>query len=222
MTHLKTLTATAAFAVAVAVPAGTALSAAQTAAAVADPTALASPTTTTTAPTSDDAGTYDPAGVAATGRLSSDIVDARRTIVGELDRTGEPPARPGDLLDTERGAQGDTSGGPAGSRDSLSAGPWCNAQCITKGVAYQHGSGVELVVETSVPAEILVAIWLDEDGDYQADPGTTQGETSSGLVTEFSWAPEDLDLGATYYGTVWATDMYGNTSYAWGTFTVPS
>lgn len=217
MTYLKTLTAAAAFALAV--PAAATLSPAGTATAAADPTGLASSTTTTTSgPTSDDAGVFDGSAVTATREPSSDILASRRTVVGELDRTDEPPARFGDLFDAGRRSEG----GPAGGPDSISAGPWCNAQCITKGVAYKHGSGVELVVETSVHADILVSIWLDEDGDYQADPGTPQGETSPGMVTELSWVPEDLKPGATYYGTVWATDMYGNTSYGWGTFTVPS
>lgn len=33
---------------------------------------------------------------------------------------------------------------------------------------------------------------------------------------------EDLEPGATYHGMAAATDIYGNTSYGWGHFTMPS
>lgn len=109
-------------------------------------------------------------------------------------------------LEGQHGAPGDIQGGP-----------WCNFQCITSGVAYLHGSGVRLVVETSVPAEIYMYGWrVDDAGDSLGTAG------SPGLVTSFEWEVSDLEPGGTYYAAVWATDEFGNSSFAEGTFTMPA
>lgn len=112
-----------------------------------------------------------------------------------------------------------SSAGPVAGADDLSAGPWCNVQCITKGVAYEHGTGVEIVVETSVEAQILVTVVRDADGDDV--PDLIGSADTPGLDTSLQFVLEDLEPGATYYGMATATDMYGNTSYAWGHFTMP-
>ncbi len=109
--------------------------------------------------------------------------------------------------------------GPVAGADDLSGGPWCNVQCITKGVAYEHGTGVEIVVETSVQAQILVTVVRDVDGDDV--PDLIGSANTPGLDTQLTWVLEDLDPGATYYGMATATDVDGNTSYAWGHFTMP-
>lgn len=221
MAYLKTLTA-AAFAVAV--PTAAALSPAGLAAAATAPTELEAPTTTTTAPPSSYVAPSDgSSGGAVSRHPASDTLVARGTVVGHLDSTGEPPALFGDLRDAGGGERGGTSGGPASGPGSISAGPWCNAQCITEGVAYAHGDDVEIVVKTSVPAQIYVSVLLDEDGDGAHEPGEFHdAETSAGLTTELTWELEDLVPGATYYGMAAATDIYGNTSYGWGTFTMPA
>ena len=109
-------------------------------------------------------------------------------------------------------------GGTAGhgASGSLSAGPWCIYQCITSGVAYEHGDGVELVVETSVPADIVLLICRDDDGDSYCD---YHAWNSSGAgATEFNWVIDPLPAG-TYWVTATATDTTG-TSHAFGTFTL--
>ena len=207
MAHLTSLTA--AVALALAVPAAAVLATAGPAAA-GTPTELVSPATTTV-PERGGVEAAHPTGPAV-------VVAPARRVLGELDPSGDVPLRHGDL----RISGPALGGGPAGGPDSLSAGPWCNVQCITSGVAYQHGDGVELVVHTSVPAQVMIAAWIDEDGDFVPEPGTYQSANSGALVTEFSWVPVGLAPGETYYGAVAATDAYGNTSTAWGTFTVPS
>lgn len=207
MATIKSLTA-AAFALAVPAVATAALGLPTPAAA--DTTFEASPSTpTTTAPTA-------PTVVAGERHAPGDGI---RRPLGELTTEGELPEW-FDLRHAPRDLGGGRSGGPAGGADSYSAGPWCNVQCITKGVAYLHGSGVEIVVETSVPVQLFVSVVRDTNGDGDYD--FSEFTTSQGQTTELSWVLEDLEPGATYYGMAAATDIYGNTSYGWGHFTMPS
>ncbi len=110
---------------------------------------------------------------------------------------------------------------PSGSGGgSLSAGPWCLYQCIESGIAYPRGFGVELVVETRVPADIFMTVITDDDGD-----GTTElvdVDYSPDGVTHHAWALDHLDPGQTYYVMVTATDEHDDISYAWGQFTTLS
>ena len=100
--------------------------------------------------------------------------------------------------------------------DSFAPAPSCSHQCITKGVAYLHGSDVEIVVETSVPAQIFISVTAVIDGDEKIWlDWTSFGHTSH------TWLLEDLVPGVTYYVMASATDDHQYTSYAWGEFTLP-
>jgi hypothetical protein len=150
---------------------------------------------------------------------SADVADPGTAepgrILGELDADGRPPRwfDPG-ALPLRSG--GGTPAGPQ-SVDAYSAGPWCIYQCITKGVAYAHGDGVELVVETSVPADIQLIVCRDDDGDFDCDYLAT--EWTGSLETEFHWVIDPLDPG-TYWVTAGATDANGDSSLAFGEFTL--
>lgn len=145
------------------------------------------------AATGDAAGRDAGSGATADSLMAVDVRDDAGRVVGELDLKGAHHEGPGDFR----------------------PGPWCNFQCITSGVAYLHGSGVRLVVETSVPAEIYMYGWrVDDLGDSLGTSG------SPGLVSSFEREVPDLEPGGTYYAAVWATDEYGNSSFAEGTFTM--
>lgn len=113
------------------------------------------------------------------------------------------------------------AGGPvgAGAADGYAAAPSCAHRCITKGVAYAHGSDVELVIETSVPVQLYISVVadLDHDGleELVAVDSTAFGYTS------YSFVIEDVVPGETYYVMVGATDSNLYTDYAWGEFTLP-
>lgn len=147
------------------------------------------------AATRDAAGRNASSGATADSLIAVDVRDDAGQVVGELELKGAHREGPGDFR----------------------AGPWCNFQCITSGVAYLHGSGVRLVVETSVPAEIYMYGWRVDD------PGDSLGTSGSpGPVSSFEWEVPDLEPGGTYYAAVWATDEYSNSSFAEGTFTIPA
>jgi hypothetical protein len=134
--------------------------------------------------------------------------------LGELTPEGPRPeglgltARPG-------GAAGGDARWPSAS-DSISAGPWCVYQCITEGVAYEHGDGARLVVETSVPAEIVLIVCRDDDADYDCE--YLEYSSSWPDVTEHELVLDPLEPG-TYWVTATATDSTG-TSHAFGEFTL--
>lgn len=147
------------------------------------------------AATGGDAGRDRGPGATVDSLIAVDVRGEAGRVVGELEPDG-----------THRGGPGD-----------LRAGPWCDIQCITSGVAYAHGSGVRLAVETSVPAEIYMYGWrVDDLGDSLGTSG------SPGPVSSFEWEVPDLEPGGTYYAAVWATDEHGNSSSAEGTFTMPT
>lgn len=102
--------------------------------------------------------------------------------------------------------------------DELSAGSGCAYQCIVSGVAYPRGFGAELVVETRVPADLILIVTGDAGSDYQL----VEYLQSAGRVTSFSGAVDHLDPGGAYYVTLTATDEYGDVSYAFGEFTTLS
>jgi hypothetical protein len=134
--------------------------------------------------------------------------------IGELDDDGPVPAAFDIVGPTHKGGSNGNS-----ASDSLAAAPSCSHQCITKGVAYLHGAGVELVIETSVPAQLYISVVadLDHDGNYESNwiEATAFGYSS------YSWVLEGLTEGETYYVMVAATDDNFDTSYAWGEFTLP-
>ncbi|MBI2706031.1 MAG: hypothetical protein HYX32_12190 [Actinobacteria bacterium] len=107
-------------------------------------------------------------------------------------------------------------GGPGG----LAVAPSCSHQCITRGVAYARGFGAELIVETSMPATLLLTAVADLDGsgDYE----TVLADWSPGRVSTYSWALDHLQPGQTYYVMAAATDEDDRTAYAWGEFTTLS
>lgn len=196
MGHLKPLTTGAAAFVFLA---GTATSAGaeDLSSALANSTADSEPTAgpVIAAAAGDDAGRGAGSGSTANSLIAVDVRDDAGRVVGELELEGAHHGGPGDFR----------------------AGPWCNVQCITSGVAYLHGSGVRLVVETSVPAEIYMYGWrVDDPGDSLGTSG------SQGRVSSFEWEIPDLEPGGTYYAAVWATDEYGNSSSADGNFTMPA
>jgi len=115
----------------------------------------------------------------------------------------------------------DQHGGSNGynASGSLAAAPSCSHRCITKGVAYIHGTDVELVVETNVPAQLFITVVADLDGN-----GTYEWDWSDSTAfgyTSHSWMLEDLVPGQTYYVMATATDDNLDTDYAWGEFTLP-
>lgn len=151
-------------------------------------------TTTTTDPTPDEAdvpiGVIDTSGVVPPGLDLAAVPGAPQA----------PPHVAGD--------------------DDLSAGPGCAYQCIVSGVAYPRGFGVELVVETRVPADLMLIV--TRDGDADGDYEFTEYLESDGRVTHYSGAVDHLDPGTTYYVTLTATDEYADVSYAFGQFTTLS
>ena len=237
MTYPKALTAAA---IALAVPAGAAFlvtgAAASAPAAPApavhvpgepSPAAVSRPDSVSAAPgpapvpTVAGPATDEPVQVApAPGSLAVDDGRGEREprVLGTFSDQGRAPEG-FDVPDAPVVADPGRTAGPVVGADDLSAGPWCNVQCITKGVAYEHGTGVEIVVETSVQAQILVTVVRDVDGDDV--PDLIGSANTPGLDTQLHWVLEDLEPGATYYGMATATDVYGNTSYAWGQFTMP-
>lgn len=239
MTFVKTLAAAAA---ALAVPAGAAVvligpaapapatpAPAPAVAAPAEPSPSAAsppdaaPRAKAPAPTVADRTTGDPVQAApASGSLAvddgRDEPEREPRVLGTFSDRGRPPEG-FEVAGAPVLADPGSTAGPVVGADDLSAGPWCNVQCITKGVAYEHGTGVEIVVETSVEAQILVTVVRDTDGDDV--PDLIGSATTPGLDTSLQFVLEDLEPGATYHGMATATDMYGNTSYAWGHFTMP-
>jgi hypothetical protein len=133
--------------------------------------------------------------------------------LGHLDQDSPVPEGLGFRAPPKTSEGGTTTG--HGGPSSLSAGPGCEYQCITKGVAYPRGFGAELVVATSVPAQIYLAV-VTEGEEYFA------ATTSPGMTSELTWALDDLEPGTTYHAMVGATDAHGHTSHAWGTFTTLS
>ena len=142
--------------------------------------------------------------------------------LGRLDLTGALP----EGLDLA--AFPDAPAGPKSSvhRDisSFSAGPECVYQCITSGVAYPRGFGAELVVETSVPANIFLSVVADTSGDgaYGGSDDYHASTNSYGMTSELSWSLDHLDPGQEYVVMAAATDAHGDTSYAYGSFTTLS
>jgi|GEM_PF-2896056 len=137
-------------------------------------------------------------------------------ILGELDDDGPVPAGLG--LTAPPKAKPATNGlaGPG----SLAVAPSCSHQCITSGVAYPRGFGVELVVETEVPAKLFLTAVADANGD--GDFEESHADFSSAGITSHSWALDHLLPGVTYHAMVAATDDDGHTAYAWGEFTTLS
>lgn len=188
---------------------------------VVDPTAADALTTDgqagTTTTTADTVGTVHErlVGPTAPGRGDSPVDD-----LGQVDLSGKVPAGL-DLTALPDEIEVPNAHTPAGSGGgSLSAGPWCQYQCIRSGIAYPRGFGAELVVETKVAADIFMSVVVDGDGD--GDYELVGTDDSPGKVKSHSWALDHLDPGQTYYVMVTATDQYDDTSYAWGEFTTLS
>ncbi len=138
--------------------------------------------------------------------------------LGEVDVKGFVPA--GLDLTAFPGAPSAPATSGFQGADSFSAGWGCAIQCVTKGVAYPRGFGAELVVETSVDADIFVSVIGDADGD--GDYEYSNFEWSNGPVDHLSWTVDDLDPGQTYYAMVSAQDSQGGHSLAFGVFTTLS
>jgi hypothetical protein len=138
--------------------------------------------------------------------------------LAELDRGGIVPE--GIDLAALPGAPAAVPRPPVQGAVSFSAGPGCRYQCITEGLAYPRGFGAELVVATSVPANVFLSIAADTtgDGNYNFADSTN----SFGRVTDFSWAIDHLEPAQEYIVMAVATDEYDDTSYAWGRFTTLS
>ncbi|WP_436794376.1 hypothetical protein [Actinospongicola halichondriae] len=109
---------------------------------------------------------------------------------------------------------------PHAGPGSYSVGPGCHVQCITSGVAYPRGFGAELVVKTSVDADIFVSVIADTDGDGDYD--FSEFTWSDGAVDDFRWTLDHLDPGQTYYAMAAATDDNDKTAHAFGEFTTLS
>ncbi len=103
---------------------------------------------------------------------------------------------------------------------SYSVAPGCHVQCIESGVAYPRGFGAELVVTTTVDADIFISVVADtnDDGDWDFSEFTS----SNGMVDDFRWTLDHLDPGQTYYAMAAATDDNDKTSHAFGEFTTLS
>lgn len=168
---------------------------------------VATPTTTTV-------------GVSPSGstELAAPTKDRTGRVLAEFTSEGRPPAWFEAHAKGVPGlAGGGTSAGPHQSADSYSPGPWCVYDCIATGVAYEHGNGVKLVVETTVDATITLLVCRDDDDDA-AYCEYFNYESSGGPVTEFEWVIDPLDPG-TYWVTAVATDNTGST-HAFGEFTL--
>lgn len=150
--------------------------------------------------------------------LAAPGTDRTGRVLAELTSEGRPPAwydPQAEGLALRSG--GRSTAGPHQSVDSLSPGPWCVYDCIATGVAYEHGDGVKLVVETTVDATVTLLVCRDDDGDF-AQCEYFAYESSVGPVTEFEWVIDPLDPG-TYWVTAVATDSTGST-HAFGEFTL--
>lgn len=106
--------------------------------------------------------------------------------------------------------------GPSG----YTTGPGCHASCIESGVAYPRGFGAELVVKTTVDADIFISVIADTDAD--GDWEFSEFAWSDGKVDDFRWALDHLDPDQTYYAMVAATDDNDKTDHAFGEFTTLS
>ncbi len=144
---------------------------------------------------------------------SSDPPADQEDPIGTLNDHGPVPAGLGFMTPPHQGAPTVGHGGPGG----LAAAPSCSHQCISKGVAYPRGFGVELLVETTVPARLFITAIADVDGD--GDYEDSHAEWTLPGVREHSWPIDHLAPGQTYHVMATATDEHGHTSYVWGTFT---
>jgi len=175
--------------------------------------ALALPAAALANPAGASAGEV-PARHQASDTLAAPGGDRAGTTIGTLS-----PLRPGSPAPDLAGRPRVTPGGgprwPSAS-DSISPGPWCVYQCITSGVAYRHGDGVRLVLETSSPADMVLIVCRDDNDDYDCDYHAAKWSDPG--QTEFEWVIEPLDPG-TYWVTAAATDATG-TSHAFGQFTL--
>jgi hypothetical protein len=170
---------------------------------------VAAPTTTTTTVGVSPSGSSELAAPSndRTGRVLAELTSEGRTPAWfEAHAKGVPGL-----------AGGSSSAGPHQSADSYSPGPWCVYDCIATGVAYEHGDGVKLVVETTVDATITLLVCRDDDGNV-ADCEYFDYTSSEGPVTEFEWVIDPLDPG-TYWVTAVAADNTGST-HAFGEFTL--
>lgn len=129
-----------------------------------------------------------------------------------------PTPQPTEFALTMPAQPQDGSNGISAS-DSLAPAPSCAHQCITKGIAYAHGSGVEIVVETSVPVQLFLSIVADLDHDGNYDDYWVESTVFG--YTSYSWVIDNLVAGETYHVMAAATDGDQYTSYAWGQFTLP-
>jgi hypothetical protein len=155
---------------------------------------------------------------ASTSLSAAGRADRPDPVLAVLTSEGRPPAWL-DGRSAPRRSDGGSTAGPTGGSDSYSAGPWCHLQCITSGVAYARGSDVEIVVHTSVFAQLFVSVVRDDDADGVTE--YSEFATSPGLATEITMVVGDLEPGATYLVMAAATDAYG-TSHVWGEFTAPA
>ena len=137
--------------------------------------------------------------------------------IGGIDPDGEIPdgfdltAFPDGLPAPTPGVTGDLQ---------LTAEPSCATQCIRAGVAYPRGFGALLVVETWVPAAIVLVVNADTDGDGSVDYAETL--SSVDRVTEYRPALDHLTPGTRYVVYASATDEHLDTAHAYGEFTTLS
>lgn len=151
------------------------------------------------------AGTAPPTNPSDPGDPIGDLDDQRPVPAGfDFTAPAKQPGAPNGL------------GGPGG----LTLAPSCSHQCITRGVAYPRGFGAEVVVETSVPAQLFITAIadLDEDGVYE----DVHVESTPSAVTAHHWALDHLEPGRTYHVMAAATDEDGHTAHAWGELTTLS
>lgn len=135
--------------------------------------------------------------------------------IGTIDTHQSAPAGTG--LASRGTSTGARSGAGTSAASSYSAGYGCETSCITEGAAYARGFGAELVVRTSVPTTIWLAV-------VQVAPGSPLVATTnlSSADTEHSWAVDHLDPATSYRVTVVATDDDGNADHGHGEFTTLS
>ena len=186
---------------------------------VAPPVIVTPTTTTTTTPvivTPSTSTTAPPVLVTPTTTTAIDDLvqptvapdgDGADTPIGTIDPGGAIP----DDLDITAFPDSPGAPTPAGDAPTFAAGFSCAYQCIKSGVAYPRGFGALLVVETHVPARLLMTVIDDDDN-------LVDHVYSDGPVTDFSWALDHLDPGQTYFAMVAATDENDDTAYAYGRF----
>jgi hypothetical protein len=108
----------------------------------------------------------------------------------------------------------------AGGGPTITAGPGCSVQCITKALVTVTSTSAKVELATTVPAHLLVSVAKQTHGGTTG--GLTASLTKSVSVSAFSPLKTAFFLGlepdTTYAITVRATDLSGRRTYRKGTF----